>query len=117
MKLAEIAALLQCNLEGDGGIEITGVAPIKTASAGELSFLVNPKYLPDLNSTKASALIVGMDFQGAALPLLRHANPYLAFAKGVELFNRRIPKTPSIDPTARISTTATIGDGVWIGPY
>jgi UDP-3-O-[3-hydroxymyristoyl] glucosamine N-acyltransferase len=117
MKLNEIASILACTLEGDGSTEITGVAPIKSARAGEVSFLVNPKYLAELKTTSASALIVGMEFQGEGIPLLRHANPYLAFAKALEIFNSHPPQSPHIDPTVRIASTASIGEKVYIGPY
>jgi UDP-3-O-[3-hydroxymyristoyl] glucosamine N-acyltransferase len=46
MKLHSIAEALGCRLEGDGGLEITGVAGMEHAGAGELTFLANPKYAP-----------------------------------------------------------------------
>src|SRR5262249_60243817 len=87
MKLGEIAAKLNCDLTGDASIEIRGVAGIENASEGDLSFLVNPKYLPQLKHTRASGLIVALDFAPSRIALLRNANPYLAFARAIELFN------------------------------
>ncbi|MGH9765409.1 MAG: UDP-3-O-(3-hydroxymyristoyl)glucosamine N-acyltransferase, partial [Blastocatellia bacterium] len=117
MKLSQIAARLSCNLEGDGDIEIRGVAPVETAEAGELSFLVNRKYYPEFTSTKASALIVGSDFDREGKHLLRHANPYLAFARAVELFTPKRRHQPGIHETAYISPTAAIGAEVFLGPF
>jgi UDP-3-O-[3-hydroxymyristoyl] glucosamine N-acyltransferase len=39
MKLGEIAQRLECKLEGDAGIDITGVAGIEEAAPGQLTFL------------------------------------------------------------------------------
>ncbi|HEY6331593.1 MAG TPA: UDP-3-O-(3-hydroxymyristoyl)glucosamine N-acyltransferase [Blastocatellia bacterium] len=117
MRLTEIASRLGCEVEGAGDIEIFGVAAIESAKEGELSFLVNRKYASELESTKASALIVGTDFEGARMPLLRHRNPYFAVAKAIEIFHPLPESQASIDPTARIAPTARVGEGVSIGAY
>jgi UDP-3-O-[3-hydroxymyristoyl] glucosamine N-acyltransferase len=117
MRLSDIASRLGCDLDGVGDIEILGVAAIDSAKEGELSFLVNRKYISELECTKASALIVGMDFEAARLPLLRHRNPYLAFAKAIELFHPFADAPAFIDATARIAPSARIGESVSIGAY
>jgi UDP-3-O-[3-hydroxymyristoyl] glucosamine N-acyltransferase len=117
MKLSDIAARLSCDLRGDGSIEISGVAGIENAREGELSFLVNPKYLPQLKHTRASGLIVGMDFPESTIPLLRHPNPYLAFAKAIELFKQPKDLPSGVDPTALVSAEAIVGEEVAIGAY
>ena len=117
MKLGEIAARLNCDLTGDASIEIRGVAAIEDAGAGELSFLVNPKYLPQLKRTRAAGLIVGLDFARSEIPLLRHENPYLAFARAIELFNPPRVPPPAIHVTAIISQTALLAEGISIGAY
>jgi UDP-3-O-[3-hydroxymyristoyl] glucosamine N-acyltransferase len=117
MKLSEIAARLGCDLEGAGDVDIIGIAGIESAREGELSFFVDRKYASELKSTKASGLIVARDFSGARLPLLRHQNPKLAFAKAVELFHPPIERLPGIDPTALIDDSALIGEEVSIGAF
>ncbi len=87
MRLRDLAARLQCQLEGPEDLEITGVAGMDEASSSELTFLANPKYLPKLKSTRAAAIIVGPDDQAPGRSLLRSDNPYLAFAKAAELFH------------------------------
>ena len=59
MKLGELAARLDCKLEGDANAEVRGVAGIESARAGEVTFLSNPKYSPKLSTTLASAVFVG----------------------------------------------------------
>ena len=87
MKLAEIASLLGATLEnGDPEAEITGVAGIEEASAGHITFVANPKYAAAAKTTSASAVIVSEDFPAIATGMLRSKNPYLAFARAIDLF-------------------------------
>lgn len=117
MKLAEIANTLSCKLEGDGSIDIRGVATLENAREGDLSFLTNPKYQNDAKQTQASAILVAHDCALMNRPLLRHDNPYLAFARAIEIFFPATAVTPSIHPSAWISDTATVGRDVFIGPF
>lgn len=117
MKLVEVADRLSCKLEGDGSIDILGVATLEAARAGDLSFLTNPKYQNDAKHTGASAILVGPDCPPMSLALLRHDNPYLAFAKAIEIFFTEKVESPSVHPTAWVADTAIIGEGVYIGAY
>jgi UDP-3-O-[3-hydroxymyristoyl] glucosamine N-acyltransferase len=117
MRLDEIAERLGCALEGEGSIEIRGVATLEKAVAGDLSFLVNNKYLSEARRTQASALIVGLNCVPLSTSLLKHENPYLTFAKAIEVFYATPPQPPSIHPSAWISDTAIIGSGVSIDAF
>jgi len=123
MKLAELADKLSCRLEGDPSVEVTGVAGMDHASTGHVTFLANRRYFPLLRSTRAAAIFVedGMriDREPGSPPLaaLRTVNPYLAFARAIELFYQPPAYAPSIHPTAVISKSAKIGAGAHIGPY
>src|ERR1700676_15606 len=92
MKLSEIAAKLDCRLEGDPTQEISGVAGIEHAAPGQLTFLANRRYFPLLKSTRASAVLIDPKIvieRDPALPplaALRSANPYLAFSPSPRLF-------------------------------
>ena len=59
MKLAEIARRLDCTLEGDGEVDIRGVAGIEDAGPADLTFFVNPKYADALRATRGAAVIAG----------------------------------------------------------
>jgi len=102
MKLGEVAARLQCGLEGPEELEIAGVAGMDEAVPGELTFLANPKYLRKLATTRAAAIIANPDEDLGGRPALRSANPYLAFAKALELFHA------PYRPAAGIHTTAVV---------
>jgi UDP-3-O-[3-hydroxymyristoyl] glucosamine N-acyltransferase len=117
MKLGEIAEKLGCVVEGDAGIEILGVAGIDEAHEGELTFLVNRKYRPAVETTKASAIIVGRDAGPVRIAALRSGNPYLDFARAIELFHPVPHYGPSVHPTAVIAGSAKVGVGAHIGPY
>ena len=43
MKLRELAERLECRLEGDGGLEIRGVAGLEQAGEGDVAFFANPQ--------------------------------------------------------------------------
>lgn len=118
MKLQEIAHRLGAKIEGDSDhVEITGVAGIEEAGAGQITFVANPKYAPAARSTKASAVIVGNDFPSIERSLLRHSNPYLAFAQAIELFYHPPKYAPGVHSTAVIHPSASIGSGASIGAY
>lgn len=117
MRLSEIAARLECVLNGDGDVEITRVAGIDEAETGHLTFVSNPKYAAKARTTKASAVIVSPDFPEISAATLRSSNPYLTFARAVELFYEPPQPSRGIDRTARIDASARIGEGASIGPY
>ena len=117
MKLAEIAERVGCELRGDGSVEITGLAPIDSARPGQLTFLAHARYAQFLPTTRAAAIILAYDAEDAAIPSLRAHDPYLAFAKALQLFYRPPYFAPSIHATAVIAPTATIGLDAAIGPY
>jgi len=58
MKLREIAAMLNAEIEGNDAIEIHRVARIEEAGDGDITFVSSPKYTRFLQSTRASAVIV-----------------------------------------------------------
>src|SRR5438105_13062643 len=74
MKLRDLAAVLGCRLEGDGELEITGVAGMEHAVPGQITFLANPKYAPRVKQTRASAILVAEAIPPMAC--LISPNPY-----------------------------------------
>jgi len=117
LKLGQIAERLDCELKGDANIDIQRVAGIDEAQPGDLTFLSNRKYAPRVKTTSASALIVEPSFPEIATATIRTANPYLAFARAVELFYQPPSPLTGIDPSARISPTAKIGANASIAPF
>jgi UDP-3-O-[3-hydroxymyristoyl] glucosamine N-acyltransferase len=117
MKLGDIAKILGCELEGDASLEITDVAGLEEAQPGHLTFLVNRKYRPALDTTRASAVLISFNERPVHIAALRSANPYLDFAHAIELFHPAPDFAPGVHPTAVIAKSAKIGEGAHIGPY
>ena len=117
MKLGELAARLECKLEGPADLEITGVAGMDEATAGEITFLSNPKYLPKLHTTRAGAIIARPDVDTLGKPVLRSADPYMSFALAIEVFYPPLRPPAGIHPTAVIAPDAKLGRNPSIGPY
>ena len=117
MKRSHLAAALGCELHGNGGLEISGVAGMEQAGADQLTFLANPKYAHKVKHTRAAAILVSKTIEELAVAQLISANPYLDFARALALFYQP-PRPPSgIHPTASIAATAHIGENASIGPF
>lgn len=118
MKLSAIASALDLRLEnGSPDTEITRLNGIEQAGPGELTFVSNPKYAAAARSTKASAVIVGENFPAIAAAMLRAKDPYLSFARALELFHQPLRYKPGVHPTAVVDASARIGANAHIGPY
>src|SRR5579864_8047939 len=127
MKLKQIAESLGAGLDCASGmqtafeqVEITGVVGIEQAGPGHLTFVANQKYAAAAKSTSATAVLVANDFAGlptAKTAALRLKNPYLAFAKAIELFYRPPKYGPGVHSTSVIDRSAKIGKGAHIGAY
>jgi UDP-3-O-[3-hydroxymyristoyl] glucosamine N-acyltransferase len=120
LKLSDIAARIDCRLEGDGNVEIARLAAIDQAGPGELTFLANRKYHAHLATTRASAVIVDNAQtieQSASFAVLRSAQPYLSFARALGLMNTAQRPRAGVDRLAAIAADATIGADVTIGAF
>jgi UDP-3-O-[3-hydroxymyristoyl] glucosamine N-acyltransferase len=103
-------------LEGDGTIEIHGVATLEDAGPGHLTFFVNPKYAAELRATRASAVILGERAERAPCPMLRTREPYVAFARAVALFAEPWRPSPGIHSSAYVADAAHVAQDASIGP-
>ena len=118
MKLSELARRIDGVFTGDGAVDIRGVAGIREARSGEVSFIANPRYAPDAATTKASAVIVAEDWADECpAMLIRVKNPDEAFAKATAIFYIPVPAPePGVHPSAVVSQGAELGPGVCVGP-
>lgn len=118
MKLSEIASALNARLEnGSPDIEIKGLNGIEEAGPEEMTFVSNPKYAQAARTTKAAAVIVAEDFPAIGTAMLRVKDPYLSFARALELFHPAQKYAPRVHPTAVVDPSARVGKGAHIGPY
>lgn len=115
--LQHIAELVGGELTGDPAAVITGVAGLKEAREGDISFLANDRYLPLVRKTKASALVTGPDFAGTYPNLIRTPHPSRAFTAITGLFVPSAEDRPrGVHPSACVDPTARLGRGVAVGP-
>jgi UDP-3-O-[3-hydroxymyristoyl] glucosamine N-acyltransferase len=120
MTLRELAEQLGCRLEGGGDVEIRRVAGIEQAAAGDVTFLSNSKYRGLLATTKAPAVILGLEAAQdppAPCAVLRSPQPYVAFALAVRLFARPSLPARGIDRLSAIAADATLGPDASVGPF
>ena len=118
MRLDELAAAVGADLEGDGSVEVAGVATLDDAGEGDVSFLSNAKYADRLAGTRAGAVCVGPGVEAGGKNLLRSANPYLTFCQCVvALVGHRRHPHEVVHPLAHVDPTASVGEGTTIYPF
>ena len=115
-KLADLANDLGADVVGDGSHEVCGVRPLDTAEGEHLSFLHNPKYVKEAQSSHAGAILVADSGLFPGRNLLVCPEPYLALARALEIFYPVARPEPGAHPSAVVAYGVYLGDGACIGP-
>lgn len=116
--LRELCEKLGEPFEGDGSIQIAGVAEITTAKEGDLSFVANPKYVTKIPLCHASAMIVPIDLETEFRPVIRSSNPYLTFTQALYLFHKNQRKVSGgVHPASQVAPEARLGNDITIMPH
>lgn len=126
--LAELAALVDGSLIGDGDLPILGAAPLGDAEPGQITLIDRAERSCHLTSSRASAVVAPRSVIPQRLPMIQVDDVHQAFAVIVARFRpprpaRHCGVSPQavIHPTARLGCDvdvhplATIGDDVEIG--
>ncbi len=119
MRLDELAREIGADVAGDGSLEVSAVNTLDDAGPGQVSFLTNARYAKQLETTRASAVIVSSSVNQTSprLTLLRAGNPHFAFAKAmVRLHGHRKHPFTGVHPQAHVDPSAVIGEGTVIYP-
>ena len=117
MTLEELARRVGGEAKGDLSLQIHSVKPMDAAGPGSITFLTNPKYIPQLDTTQASAVIVSKEFADLDKDLLITDNPYLAFARAAGLLmERKFPPAPGRSDAAIVHPEASVGEDVCFYP-
>ena len=66
--LAELATRFAADIQGNTDCHITGVASLKSAKAGQISFFYDKRYINELVATKASAVILCAEYAELSKP-------------------------------------------------
>src|SRR6266705_2572541 len=117
--LQELATMLDGELVGDPALKITGAASLAEAVSGEIAFFSDPRYGALLRKTRASAVLVPLNFSDRiSAAQIRVVNPAKAFEQVVVRFAPNpITFAPGIHPSAIVDPTAKLGARVSIQPY
>jgi UDP-3-O-[3-hydroxymyristoyl] glucosamine N-acyltransferase len=128
MDLASIVQRLGGQLHGNPHAVVTGLAPLELATAGDLSFLSNPKYQQQLASSQAGCVIVAPALQAIALQrgaCIVTDEPYLYFARVTQLWKQarnqargageRAAVASKVHPSAVVSPFAKVAPSAHIG--
>lgn len=117
LSLREIVGRLGGDVIGDAGVIVRQVATLEKAAPDTISFLANERYLGQLKSTRAGAVIIGPQMRDLlAIPRIVAANPYAYFARVSALFNPVPGGIAGIHPSAVVHAKARLGAGVSVGP-
>jgi len=114
--LAEIANEIGATVIGDKNFTVNSLATLANAKHGQISFLANKKYRPQLNQTQASAVIIHQDFvDDVPFNALVMDNPYLGYALTAQLLDTTPKPSSSIHPSAVIHSSVKLGNNVSVG--
>ncbi len=116
--LAQLAEHVGGTVHGDSACVINSVAAIQNARPGQISFLTNAQYKPQLKATNASAIILKEEFLAECpVSAIVTANPHAAYARIAQLLHPAKRAVPGIHSTAIVDSSVSVGENVSIGPY
>ncbi len=116
--LAAVAEAAGGELSGGDGRTLSGIAPLQSAAAGDVSFLDNRRYAALLDTTRAGAVIVHPDLldrvpNGCAAIVT--PEPYAGWARVATLFHPLPPAQPGVHPTAVVDPAAQVDPSAEVG--
>ncbi len=116
LKLSDIAAQLGGDVLGDGQTDIRRVATLVSAGNGDIAFLSDRKYRPQLQMTRAAAVIVAPAFaDGFAGPRIVTGDPYAYYARVASLLNPALARLSGVHPSA--ASGSPLPASVAVGPH
>jgi len=113
-------------IAGDAQCTVSGLAPLDQAGPQQLAFLANPKYLSQVETTRAGAVLIApkdLEKLGAAATGPRSfivtPNPYAYFARVAQMFIDLAtpPRAAGVQPSATIDPAAQVAASAVIGPH
>jgi UDP-3-O-[3-hydroxymyristoyl] glucosamine N-acyltransferase len=116
--LAELAALVEGTLVGDGNVVIHGAASLRDVHSGQITLIDSEGKSQQLDSCSASAVIAPKSYAPNGKPAILVDDVHRAFAIIILKFH---PQRPSrrigVSPQAIVSPSAQIAENVDIYPY
>jgi UDP-3-O-[3-hydroxymyristoyl] glucosamine N-acyltransferase len=117
----QIAMMIQGKVEGDATVTVSQFGKIEEATAGQISFLANPKYEEFLYTTKASILIVNEHLvlkSALTATLIRVPDAYAAFATLLTKYQElKTQNLSGIQTPSYIAKTAQLGENHFVAAF
>ncbi|MGN7984779.1 UDP-3-O-(3-hydroxymyristoyl)glucosamine N-acyltransferase [Burkholderia sp. 22313] len=117
-------------IAGDAQCTVSGLAPLDQAGPQQLAFLANPKYLAQVETTRAGAVLIApkdLEKLGTAATgrtagprsFIVTPNPYAYFARVAQMFIDLAtpPRAAGVHPSATIDPAAQVAASAVIGPH
>lgn len=114
--LKHLSGIVDGKIIGNPDLVISGVSGIREAKEGDITFVANPKYLPELKSTRASAVIISKEIEGSDITQLLVDRPYYAFARIMNHLYQKVPSPKGVSSNAFICEGVRLGKDVSIYP-
>ncbi|MCE9562195.1 MAG: UDP-3-O-(3-hydroxymyristoyl)glucosamine N-acyltransferase [Planctomycetes bacterium] len=103
---------------GDGDLPISNARTLAEAQPGDITFVEHDKHLTAWHGSRASAAIVPLSVPVNGRPIIRVADPLMAFARVVQqLRGRPQEQAPDISPASHVHPKAKLAPGVRVGPF
>lgn len=117
LTLRQIVDILGGELVGPGDALVRQVATLEAAGAEDISFLASSRYRPQLQSTRAGAVVLAPEHRDDTdRPRILSSNPYLYFARVSALLNPVAPVVPGVHPAAVVHPDAQVDPSCSVGP-
>ncbi len=133
VRVSNLSALLGGEVIGASDLIVERIGSLQSADDTTVSFLSNPRYATQLESTRAGCVIVSPGFRSKVTHLpsaIVCADPYLAYARLTQWWAREhapvkaasgqhpsavVDGSAQVHPTARVDALAVIGPGARVG--
>lgn len=116
----QIADFLKGEIVGNPDATVTDFSKIEEGKPGTLTFLGNPKYTPYIYQTEADIVLVNDDFvpdKPIRATLIKVSNAYTALASLMKMAGRDTPEKTGIEEMSFISSSATMGENIYVGSF
>ncbi len=114
--LADISELVDGEVIGDKGKIISGAAAFEIAGPDDITFAGQAKYIKQIESSPAGAVLVPMDVACKGKNLVRVKNPQIAFINVLGLFHPPHRLAKGIHPSAVVGNGFACGEEIAVGP-
>jgi UDP-3-O-[3-hydroxymyristoyl] glucosamine N-acyltransferase len=112
-----LAEAVGAKLEGDGAIDLRGVAAPERAGPHDLIYVERAKHADRAAASAALCVIAAENISLPGKTVLRSSQPKLTFAKAAALILEKAPLATGIHPTAIVAPLARVSASAGIGPF